>query len=326
MSKKKAHLWKGEYRNFIEIAKLESVSYDVLKKAFYKVRDIKKAVEYSKGTFSFSDRVKYEYKGKMYNQIQLCTIIAKDVNLTVATVKGRLKANWTIDEIISTPKNKLCKRKQLSYNQKLGAQVKIYDLENNLLYECNTYGEAAKYLNTKTSTVVSTCHRSGILFGKYKVQSKASTLEKKEFSKKQRLSKNKNWCKLKYSTVELNQLASKRCKEITRDLYYNNNKDVILEKMKEYYNSNREMMSLNRQVYYVTNKEFLQIKHKEWVTRNKEKQEEYHKNYRRNASDNLSDVYIKTTLATTLKLSADQITPEMIEIKRKQVKLYRELK
>ena len=42
MTSKKPHLWKGVYRNFVEIAKLESISYDVLKKAFYKLDDIKK--------------------------------------------------------------------------------------------------------------------------------------------------------------------------------------------------------------------------------------------------------------------------------------------
>lgn len=326
MNSRKQHLWKGEYCSFVDIAKLESVSYDVLKKAFYKSKDLENAVEYAKSTFSFKDHIKYEYNGKMYNLSQVASAISKDTGHTIETIKARIKAGWTIEDTMATPKYKLCTKKQNSYREKLGAKVKIYDLDDNLLYECNTYNEAAEFLGTTQSNVVSTCMRFGIFQGKYKIRSKNSSLEKKQSDKKKKKSKNDKWCRVVYPSAELSKLASKRCREITKMVYYEKNKEEICQKVKDYYNRNFDVKSVYNKKFYQSNKEYIREKHKDWLSRNKNKNDEYHVNYRRNASDTLSDVYIKTTLATTLKLSVDQITPEMIDIKRKQVKLYRSLK
>jgi hypothetical protein len=326
MNSKKPHLWKGQYCSFVDIAKLESIGYDVLKKAFYKSRDIKQAVDYAKNTFSFKDHIKYEYNGKMYNLSQVASVISKDTGHTIETIKGRIKAGWTIEDIIATPKYKLCSKKQDSYREKQGAQVKIYDLTDTLLYECNTYGEAAKFLNAKQSSIIQTCMRSGIFQSKYKIRSKSSSLEKKESDKKKRKSKNDKWCRVVYPTPELSKLAFKRCREITKTVYYEKNKEEICKKVKDYYNRNFDIKAVSNKKYYTSNKDYIREKHKEWIARNKDRHDEYHINYRRNGSDTLSDVYIKTTLATTLGLNASQITPEMIDIKRKQVKLYRSLK
>lgn len=326
MNSKKPHLWKGQYCSFVDIAKLESISYDVLKKAFYKLRDLEKAVDYAKNTFSFKDHIKYEYNGKMYNLSQIASVISKDTGHTIETIKGRIKAGWTIEDAIATPKYKLCSKKQDSYKEKQGAQVKIYDLDDNLLYECNTYGEAAKFLNAKQSSIIQTCMRYGIFQGKYKIRSKSSSLDKKESDKKKRKSKNDKWCRVVYPTPELSKLASKRCREITKIVYYGKYRDSIIQKNREYYYRNFDVKSVYNKERYASNKDYIREKHKEWVARNKAKYDEYHINYRRNASDKLSDVYIKTTLATTLGLNTSQITPKMIDIKRKQVMIYRELK
>lgn len=326
MNSKKPHLWKGQYCSFVDIAKLESISYDVLKKAFYKSRDLEKAVDYAKNTFSLKDHIKYEYNGKMYNLSQVASVISKDTGHTIETIKGRIKAGWTIEDAIATPKYKLCTEKQNSYREKLGAQVKIYDLDDNLLYKCNTYNEAAEFLATTQSNVVSTCMRFGTFQGKYKIRSKISSLEKKDFDKKKQKSNNSQWCRVVYPSKELSKLASKRCKEITKMLYYEKNKELIIEKVKSYYYRNFDVKSAYNKKQYQFNKEYIREKHKEWIVKNKAKHDEYHVNYRRKASDTLSDVYIKTTLATTLGLNVSQITPEIIDIKRKQIMIYRQLK
>lgn len=326
MNSKKPHLWKGQYCSFVDIAKLESISYDVLKKTFYKTRDLEKAVDYAKNTFSFKDHIKYEYKGTMYNQSKYCTAIAKDTGLNKDCVKGRVKAGWTLDEIISTPVNKACERVQKQYNAKMGAKVKIYDLDDNLLEQFDTYNEAAEFLGTSQTNVVNTCMRLGTFQGKYKIRSKGSSPEKKESARLKEKAKNKNWCRVKYPTLELDELSRKGCKKLTKTLYYNKNKERIVQKSKEYYSKNFSVKLANNKKYYMFNKDYLMQKHKEWIARNKDSHDQYHINYRRNASDTLSDVYIKTTLATTLGLNVSQITPEMIDIKRKQVKLYRSLK
>ena len=326
MNSKKPHLWKGQYCSFVNIAKLESVSYDVLKKAFYESNSIEKAVDYAKNASCIKDNIKYEYKGIMYNQKDYCELIAKDTGLTFAAVKSRVKAKWSLEDIISTPMFKLPERTRKDYQKKMGAQVKIYDLSDNLLFEFDTYGEAAKFLKTTQSNVVNTCHRFGVFANKYKIRSKSSSPEKKELIRKQSKANNDNWCRVMYPTPELNDLAFKRCREITYDLYYKNNKDQIIQKVKEYYYRNPDIKSAYNKIYSKTNREHLIEKNKEWRTKNKDRYDEYFKNYRRNASDTLNDIYIKTTLRVTLGLSFSQITPEMIDIKRKQVKLYRSLK
>lgn len=326
MNSKKPHLWKGQYCSFVDIAKLESISYDVLKKAFYKSRDLEKAIDYAKNTFSFKDHIKYEYNGKMYNLSQVASVISKDTGHTIETIKGRIKAGWTIEDAIATPKYKLCAEKQESYREKLGAQVRIYDLDDNLLYEFNTYGETARFLGTTQNNVFNACMRLGTFQGKYRIRSKSSSPERKELAGLKAKAKNKKCCRVKYPTPELHELSLERCKKLKKTLYYNKNKDQIIQKSKDYYFRNFDVKLANNKKYYMYNKDYLKQKHKEWIAKNKDSHNQYHINYRRNASDTLSDVYIKTTLATTLGLKTGQITPEMIDIKRKQVKLYRSLK
>ena len=322
MNNKKPHLWKGVYRNFVEIAKLESISYDVLKKAFYKLNDITKAVDYTKNAICIKGNIKYEYKGIMYNQKNYCELIVKDTGLTFETVKSRVKKKWFLNDIISTPKYKLPEKTRKEYGEKMGAQVKIYDLNDNLLFESNTYGEAAKFLGTTQSNVVNTCMRFGVFDNKYKIRSKSSSLEKKELLRRQLKANNDNWCKIKYSTPELNALASKRCQEITYKIYYANNKEVICKKMREYLNKTFNVRKLKNKKYYATNKEYLRARHSEWLKNNKQ----WAVSYRKHASENLTNDYVKRTLMTTIGLKTIDITPEMIEIKRKQISLYRELK
>jgi hypothetical protein len=322
----KKHLWKKEYRNFLEIAKMESVSYDVLKKAFYKLQDMKKAVKYARNTFSIKDHEKYEYNGKKYNLSHYCKILSEVTGYGISTIRGRAKNGWSLDQIISTPVYQYRDEKREEYNKNVGAKVKIYDLDDNLLYECDTYSQAAKYLNTTISNVTSACNRSGVFQGKYKLRSKASTEENRIKVRQSSKKNNALFCRISYATEELTKDVAARSKKFNRQLYYKNNCDTIKKKIREYYFSNREVKLDNNKVYYVKNRDYLQEKQREWVAKNRERWEDYHKNYRRKASDELSDVYIKTTLATTLGLSAAEITPKMIELKRKQIEIFRNLK
>jgi predicted secreted protein len=326
MKNKKLHLWKGQYCSFVDVAKLESISYDVLKKAFYKLKNIEKAVEYAKEASSIKERTKYEYKGAMYIQKDYCELIAKDTGLTFSCVKSRVKNNWSLEDILNTPMYKLTEKTRKNYQTQMGAQVKVYDLNDNLLYEFNTYNEAAKFLKTTQTNIVNTCHRFGVFANKYKIRSKSSSSDAKEKIRLKIKANNDNWCRINYPTPELNALASKRCREITYDLYYKTNKNKITQKVKEYYCKNFDVKQAYQKKYFKTNRDYLRQKHKEWIAKNKVKYHEYHKNYRKYASSTLSDVYIKTTLATTLGLKADQITPEMIDIKRKQLIITRKLK
>lgn len=268
------------------------------------------------------DYIKYEYKGVMYNQKNYCEMLAKDTGLTFGVVKSRVKQKWSLEDILNTPKNQLPEKTRKKYQEQMGAQVKVYDLNDNLLFEFNTYTEAAEFLGTKQSNVVNACMRFGVFQNKYKIRSKSSSLEKKELMKRQLKANNDNWCRVKYSTPELNALASKRCQEITWKIYYANNKETICERIREYLNRTFDARKLKNKEYYTTNKEYIRARHSEWLKNNKQ----WAVAYRKQASENLTDDYVKRTLMTTIGLKTIDITPEMIEIKRKQISLYRELK
>jgi hypothetical protein len=281
-----------------------------------------KAYREKTGYFCQEDYIKYEYKGVMYNQKNYCEMLAKESGLSFDTVKSRVKKKWSLEDILSTPMYKLPEKTRKEYGEKMGAQVKIYDLDDNLLFECNTYNEAAKLLGTSQSNIVNTCMRFGVFDNKYKIRSKSSSLEKKELLNKQVKANNDNWCRIEYPTPELNALASKRGQEITYKIYYANNKEIICERIREYLNRTFDARKFKNKEYYATNKEYIRAKHSEWLKNNKQ----WAVSYRKQASKNLTDDYVKRTLMTTIGLKTIDITPEMIEIKRKQISLYRELK
>jgi hypothetical protein len=133
---------------------------------------------------------------------------------------------------------------------------------------------------------------------------------------------NDNWCRVKYSTPELNALASKKCQEINYKIYYANNKEIIYKRTREYLNRTFDVRKLKNKGYYATNKEYIRARHSEWLKNNKE----WAISYRKQASENLTNDYVKRALMTTVGLKASEITPEMIDMKRKQISLYRELK
>ena len=268
------------------------------------------------------DYVKYEYKGVMYNQKNYCEILAKESGLSFDTVKSRVRQKWSLEDILFTPMYKLPEKTRRKYKEQMGAQVKVYDLNDNLLFEFNTYGEAAKFLKTAQSNIVSTCQRFGVFANKYKIRSKSSSPDAKEIIRMKLKANNDNWCRVKYSTPELNALASKRCQEITYKIYYANNKEIIYERIREYLNRTFDVRKLKNKEYYDTNKEYIRARHSEWLKNNKQ----WALSYRKRASENLTDDYVKRTLMTTIGLKTIDITPEMIEIKRKQISLYRELK
>lgn len=268
------------------------------------------------------DYFRYEYKGVKYRKKDYCEIIAKEYGLTSITVHGRLKAGWSFDDIVNTPMYCLSETSRKEYVEKMGAQVKIYDLDDNLLYEFNTYGETAKFLNTSQSNIVNTCYRFGVFANKYKIRSKSSSPNAKEIIRMKLKANNDNWCRVKYSTPELNTLASKKCQEINYKIYYANNKEIIYKRTREYLNRTFDVRKLKNKGYYATNKEYIRARHSEWLKNNKQ----WAVSYRKHASENLTNDYVKRTLMTTIGLKAIDITPEMIEMKRKQISLYRELK
>ena len=63
-----------------------------------------------------------------------------------------------------------------------------------------------------------------------------------------------------------------------------------------------------------------------WRRNNPEKYKLTNKRADDKACENLTDHYIKTALYTQLRIHSDQVTPEMIELKREQIILHRAIR
>ena len=75
-----------------------------------------------------------------------------------------------------------------------------------------------------------------------------------------------------------------RCKKCYR-LYYNENKDRIIDKSKKYYEDNKEEVLEYHKEYYRNNKEIIYKKTRQYAIDNKEKSNEYKRKYKKNNPD-----------------------------------------
>jgi len=128
------------------------------------------------------------------------------------------------------------------------------------------------------------------------------------------------------------------CKKCTKEYnkeYWAKNKDKFKERGKEYRAKNKDKLKEYRaknkdkfKEYRAKNKDKL----KEYRAKNKDKFKEHRaknkdkfKEYKKEGTVKLSNVYVKGMLRTS-GIKKHQITPELIELKKQQILLYREIK
>lgn len=134
----------------------------------------------------------------------------------------------------------------------------------------------------------------------------------------------------KYSKTHRKQINERRRKN------YPINKDKIIKKSAEYYESNHDKCIAARQRYYAThrrqicdsrnrkrkeNREYYLTKWNEYKSINKEKFKLYYQKQKKRIDD-LMDSYIVARLVRQ-GFSSTDITPDLIELKRQQLKLER---
>ena len=120
------------------------------------------------------------------------------------------------------------------------------------------------------------------------------------------------FCIHKSSKDGLASLCKKCAKEYNKE-YWAKNKDKFKERGKEYRAKNKDKLK----EYRAKNKD----KFKEHRAKNKDK----FKEYKKEGTVKLSNVYVKGMLRTS-GIKKHQITPELIELKKQQILLYREIK
>ena len=81
-------------------------------------------------------------------------------------------------------------------------------------------------------------------------------------------------------------------------------------------------MAARDKEYYAANQEKEAARHKKYRNENKEKVAARHKRY----IDEISPSYVKSLLAASLGIDKKDITPQLIELKTKQIKLTRLIK
>lgn len=128
-----------------------------------------------------------------------------------------------------------------------------------------------------------------------------------------------------------------RIKKVVKK-YAVKNKEKKREYLKKYAVENRERLEKYKKKYAEENREVIREKKRKYAKENREKRKEYLKKYveenremirEKNAerwhqgSTILSDPYIRHTLKGQFGLSINEITPELIEMKREQLKQYR---
>ena len=116
-------------------------------------------------------------------------------------------------------------------------------------------------------------------------------------------------------------------------MYYSNNRKVILCHQKEYYNSNSRKIKARVKKYKEKNSENIAIRTKMWRDKNTEYRKEYRELYKdkgkvlmKKERDQLHDRYVRGLISKEHKLSFNHITNEMVEAKRKQLQIHRNIK
>lgn len=103
-------------------------------------------------------------------------------------------------------------------------------------------------------------------------------------------------------------------------------RDKYLEEKKEYHINNKELINKKARLYHANNKESISKKKKEYYHNNIIKRSEVNSIYTKKIIGGLLDPYIKRVIGSYYKLKFKDIPEELVQLKRKQLKLYRYVK
>jgi len=123
---------------------------------------------------------------------------------------------------------------------------------------------------------------------------------------------------------KLNQC--KQCISKHKKEYREKNKEKIREQQGKHYKKNKEKIILQISVWSLKNKDKKSVYNKKYRKRNVDKINTYHGKLWSEYRDNLDVRYIKKLLCNSAELKYLDIPPELIEMKRIEIAMLRELK
>ena len=80
--------WKGKFRSFVDIAKMEGIGYGILKHRFYDCGNIRKAVDIS---INVKPAKIYDFEGKQLRKFEIVQILAERFGITYKAMLSRVK-------------------------------------------------------------------------------------------------------------------------------------------------------------------------------------------------------------------------------------------
>jgi hypothetical protein len=147
--------YKGKFRSYVEIAKMENISFDLLKKKNYEVNDIRKAVDYCRNWDGYPT---YEFEGKQLRKFEICEIISKSTNIDRFTIEGRFTKYGMNLEFLTAPLSaKLTMRKNIFALRDDGEELSFESI-----------ADAARKLNIPDSNISQAANGKVVHAGGYK--------------------------------------------------------------------------------------------------------------------------------------------------------------
>lgn len=149
--------WKGKFRNFIEIAEIENVNYDILKAAFYRKNDIRKAIDTARNT---KKSKKYNFEGQELSQIKILEILHSRTDIEIKLLRSRFKKHGLNIQKLSARKN---------YKGYSKAAKRIMLEKNGKKQIFNSISDAARELNLKMSLISRVLNGQNSQTGGYRI-------------------------------------------------------------------------------------------------------------------------------------------------------------
>lgn len=146
--------WKGKYRSYKDIAEMEGVSYEMLKRRNYEVNDIRKALDYCREWDGFPT---YDFEGQSLRKMEICEILSSRTGIAQGTMKGRFTKHGMNLTFLNAP-----------LGVKLTARKTVYAIKDGIEQKFDSIDIAAETLGLTAGNISLAANGKYIHTGGYK--------------------------------------------------------------------------------------------------------------------------------------------------------------
>ena len=133
-------------------------------------------------------------------------------------------------------------------------------------------------------------------------------------------------CRIKYENILHEKESKLQAHRLYAKLYNLRHAELVKEQRRNYHAANKKHLNEVSRKRYLNNKEEYILRSYKWKKNNPKKVRIIAKEVRDKASKNLSDSHVKRELVKHSKLCFKDLPQDLIDIKRKEIKLYRKIK